>query len=111
MLLRSFTAAASLLVVMIVLGVAGAAAQSTRPVADSAAGNRPPDKPRVEIVLPTQHTQGINSVAFSADEDDRFVATSGDDGVIKLWDVATGRLIRNVARIDPNLKYWRVTEL
>jgi WD40 repeat protein len=111
MLLRRLTVAASLPVMMIVLGVAGAGAQSARPVTDNAAGNRPPDKPRVEIVLPTRHTQGINSVAFSADDDDRFAATSGDDGVIKLWDVATGRLIRNVARIDPNLKYWRVTEL
>ena len=46
----------------------------------------------VEIVPPAQHTQGINSSAFSRDNDDRFVATSGYDAVIKLWDVRTGRL-------------------
>ena len=46
----------------------------------------------VEIVPPTQHTQGINSAVFSHDDEDRFVASSGEDGVIKLWDVKTGRL-------------------
>jgi WD40 repeat protein len=66
--------------------------------------------PPVEIVLPTRHTDNINSVVFSAGED-RFAASSGDDGVIKLWDVKTGRLIRNVDRIDRNTKFWSVDAL
>ena len=65
----------------------------------------------IEIVPPTQHTQGVNSVVFSNGDDDRFIASSGEDGVIKLWDVRTGRLIRNVVRIDLNNKYWRVNSL
>jgi len=65
----------------------------------------------IEIVPPTQHTQGVNSVVFSNGDDDRFIASSGEDGVIKLWDVRTGRLIRNVVRIDLNNKYWRVKSL
>jgi WD40 repeat protein len=78
--------------------------------AQSPAAQTAPSGPRVEIVLPTRHTQGINSVVLSKG-DDRFAASSGFDGVIKLWDVRTGRLIRNVVRIDPNHKYWRVTAL
>jgi len=70
----------------------------------------PRDLP-IQIVPPTQHTLGINSAAFSSDDDHRFVATSGEDAVIKLWDVKTGRLIRNVARIQKENKYWRVNEL
>jgi WD40 repeat protein len=69
-----------------------------------------PGVPRAEIVLTAGHTQGVNSAVFSFGND-RFAATSGDDGMIKLWSVDTGRLIRNVARIDPNAKYWRVTAL
>jgi WD40 repeat protein len=95
-------AAASLLVL-------GLAAQSVTP--KPAAAQTAPPAPRIEIVLPTRHTQAINSVVFSFSDDDRFAASSGDDGVIKLWEVRTGRMIRNVARIDPNNKYWRVTAL
>lgn len=65
----------------------------------------------IEVVPPTRHTQDVNSVVFSKDDENRFVASSGDDGVVKLWDVLTGRLIRNIVRIDPNNKYWRVKAL
>jgi WD40 repeat protein len=76
----------------------------------AALAQAPADLP-VEIVPPTRHSDDINSVVFSNDDDDRFVATSGDDAVIKLWDVKTGRLIRNVVRIDKDNKFWRVTAL
>src|SRR5262249_111591 len=69
------------------------------------AGNLP-----VEIVPPIPHGGGANSVVVSAYVD-RFAASSGEEGIIKLWDIATGRLIRNVPRIDPELKYWRVRVL
>jgi WD40 repeat protein len=66
--------------------------------------------PPVEIVPPLLHGGDINSVVVSFGQD-RFVASSADDGIIKLWDMATGRLIRDVARIDPEDKYWRVQKL
>jgi WD40 repeat protein len=83
-------------------GFAGAAALAVMPAHAA--------EPRAEIVLSTGHAQGITSAVISRGNG-RFAATSGDDGVVKLWDVATGRLIRNVARIDPNTKYWRVRAL
>jgi WD40 repeat protein/uncharacterized caspase-like protein len=64
----------------------------------------------IEVVPPTLHSGEINSIVMSGG-DERFVASSGDDGVIKLWDVRTGRLIRNVARVDQERKYWRLKRL
>jgi WD40 repeat protein len=95
---------------LLILVLAGAAVQSIMP--ECAAAQTAQSEPPVEIVLTTRHTTEINSVVLSYG-DDRFVASSGDygDHVIKLWDVGTGRLIRNVARIDPGNKYWRVTAL
>jgi WD40 repeat protein len=91
----------------ILLEIATATAQPVQTVAPGSKITAPP----IEIVPPTQHTQDVNSVVLSSDDENRFVASSGEDGVIKLWDVMTGRLIRNVARIDPNNKYWRVKAL
>jgi len=59
-----------------------------------------------EIVPQTRHTLGINSAVASPGG--RFVATSGEDQLIKLWDVKTGRLVRNVLRIPREVKFWRV---
>jgi WD40 repeat protein/uncharacterized caspase-like protein len=70
----------------------------------------PPGNLPIEIVPPMPHSGDVNSVVASVDYD-RFVASSGEDGIIKLWDTATGRLIRNVARIDPENKFWRVKRL
>src|SRR5207248_709534 len=53
-----------------------------------------PQASRIEIVLPTRHTQDITSLAISRGGEDRFVASSGDDGVVKLWDIKSGRLIK-----------------
>lgn len=65
--------------------------------------------PPVEIVAQTRHTLGVNSAVISPAG--RFVASSGEDQVIKLWDVKTGRLIRNVTRVPREVKYWRVVAL
>jgi WD40 repeat protein len=63
----------------------------------------------VQIVPETRHTQWVNSTAISADG--RLLATSGDDQLIKLWDVSSGRLIRNVLRVPREVKFWRVETL
>jgi WD40 repeat protein/uncharacterized caspase-like protein len=80
------------------------------PVVVAAATAAPADNLPVEIVPPIPHSGNVNSAVISVDNDN-FAVSSGEDGIIKLWDVATGRLIRNVARIDPELKYWRVRVL
>ncbi len=56
----------------------------------------------IERVLPIEiqpqfsHTAAIRDLAFSPDE--RLLVTGDQEGVIKLWDVATGRLIRDLDR-------------
>lgn len=91
------------------LVLAGVAAQPAVTPA-RAAGRAAAAEPRAEIVLTAGHTQAITSLAVSPGND-RLAATSSDDGLVKLWDLGTGRLIRDVVRIDPNLKYWRITGL
>ena len=51
--------------------------------------------PPVTIVPNQAHTSVVNAVAFS--NDGRLVVSGGADNLIKLWDVATGRLIRTLA--------------
>jgi WD40 repeat protein len=81
-----------------------AASQATGTPAPSA------DLP-VEIVPPMPHSSaGIRSAVVSQGED-HFVASAGEDGIVKLWDVITGRLIRNVARIDTENKFWQLYQL
>ncbi len=51
-------------------------------------GNRP------ELILQTGHTRSINAVVFSPDN--RWLASGGKDNVIKIWDLATGNLLRTL---------------
>jgi WD40 repeat protein len=52
----------------------------------------PRDKP--ELVLQTGHTRSANAVAFSPDN--RWLASGGKDNVIKIWDLATGNVLRTL---------------
>ncbi len=50
------------------------------------------DKPKIEITPQLAHSSGINAVAFSPDG--KLLLSGGADRTLKLWDAATGRLIR-----------------
>src|SRR5688572_3133218 len=52
----------------------------------------PGDKP--VLILQTGHTKSANAVAF--DPDNRWLASGGKDNVIKLWDLATGNILRTL---------------
>jgi WD40 repeat protein len=50
------------------------------------------EKPKVEIVPQKGHSNAVTSVAFSADS--RWLLTGSNDQTLRLWDAATGTLIR-----------------
>ncbi|MGI9167073.1 MAG: caspase family protein [Pyrinomonadaceae bacterium] len=52
----------------------------------------PSDKP--QLILQTGHTRSANAVAFSPDN--RWLASGGKDNVIKIWDLATGNVLRTL---------------
>ena len=83
---KKFRCLAILLGVMMATGggfvCAGAA---DRPVAEAG-------KPKPEIFVQLGHTSSINVVAFSADG--RTILSGSDDNSIKLWEAASGKLIR-----------------
>src|SRR5262249_37804177 len=58
----------------------------------SADAARAQAKVQIEIVPQTPHSGAVDSVAFSPDGS-RVLSGSGD-GTIKLWDTATGQLLR-----------------
>ena len=47
-----------------------------------------------ELVVQNPHAGTILSLAVS--HDNKIVASAGDDGMVKLWDVETGRLLRDL---------------
>lgn len=48
-----------------------------------------------EIIIQSSHTDKINCIKYSPD--DKYIATAGNDGIIKLWESNTGLLVRNFA--------------
>src|SRR5689334_21160005 len=50
---------------------------------------------KIEIVPLIAHARDVRSAAFSSDG--AYVLTGSDDGTLKLWDVATTRLVRTFA--------------
>jgi WD40 repeat protein len=67
-------------------------APSPGPTPVSATPSTPGDKP--ELILQTGHTKSANAVAFSPDN--RWLASGGKDNVIKIWDLATGNVLRTL---------------
>ena len=70
------------------LGITSAPSQTPAPVTPVT----PSDKP--ELILQTGHTRSANAVAFSPDN--RWLASGGKDNVIKIWDLATGNVLRTL---------------
>ena len=70
------------------IGVPSAPTPSPTSTTSGNAGNRP------ELILQTGHTRSINAVAFSPDN--RWLASGGKDNVIKIWDLATGNILRTL---------------
>src|SRR5215475_5101886 len=53
------------------------------------------DRPKVEIVPLIAHARDVSSAAFS--RNGTHVLTGSQDGTLKLWDIATTRLVRTFA--------------
>jgi WD40 repeat protein len=47
-----------------------------------------------ELILQTGHTKSVNAVVFSPDN--RWLASGGKDDVVKIWDLATGNVLRTL---------------
>jgi WD40 repeat protein/uncharacterized caspase-like protein len=74
---------------------------------DSEGETRPEEEAarKAKLVVQTNHGLLIQSVAFSLDG--KILATGGGDGVIKLWDVETGRQLRsNLAHPGTKMMSW-----
>jgi WD40 repeat protein/serine/threonine protein kinase len=57
------------------------------------------DEPRQETLTFTEHSDEIRSVAFSSDASDGLrIASTGTDGLVKVWDARTRRVIAEFSR-------------
>ena len=83
------------------IGVTSAPAQTPQSVKPAS----PNDKP--ELILQTGHTRSANAVAFSPDN--RWLASGGRDNVIKLWDLATGYVLRTLYGHSSNVNALAVS--
>ncbi len=70
------------------LGIPSGPTQTPAPVTPATPGDKP------ELILQTGHTRSANAVAFSPDN--RWLASGGKDDVIKIWDLATGNVLRTL---------------
>src|SRR6266481_1502587 len=70
------------------LGIPSLPSQTPASVTPVAPGDKP------ELILQTGHTRSANAVAFSPDN--RWLASGGKDNVIKIWDLATGNVLRTL---------------
>ncbi len=87
------------------LGLPSGPAQTSAPAIPAAANGKP------ELILQTGHTRSANAVVFGPDN--RWLASGGKDNVIKIWDLATGNVLRtlyghgsnvNALAVSPNGK-------
>ena len=58
--------------------------------------------PKPELVITIGHLFSVGSIAYS--RDGKLLASGGQDKTIKLWDVASGRLIRTLVDLNPAYK-------
>ena len=65
----------------------------------------PGDKPA--LILQTGHTKSANAVAFSPDN--QWLASGGKDDVIKIWDLATGNVLRTLYGHSSNVNALAVS--
>ncbi len=70
------------------IGVPSTPRQTSAPVTPAT----PSEKPA--LILQTGHTKSLNAVAFSPDN--RWLVSGGKDNVIKVWDLATGNVLRTL---------------
>src|SRR6266481_1830208 len=70
------------------LGIPSLPSQTPASVTPVAPGDKP------ELILQTGHSRSANAVAFSPDN--RWLASGGKDNVIKIWDLATGNVLRTL---------------
>ena len=76
-----------------------------KPSATPMTPGNPGDRP--ELILQTGHTRSINAVAFSPDN--RWLASGGKDNVIKIWDLATGNILRTLYGHTSNINALAVS--